>query len=661
LRVRRLIEAEEGGEVIDEGPPPPAAAYDLGILFIHGMGEQARGDTITQMGDAVTEWLRRWLGNDRFRLQDATLANRVGVPTGTAPPSGTASPSTSGRANATVVLQRSNDPADAGQRWLLAESWWADAFRPATFGELAWWAIGVGPWLIAGQLAGVSERLFRSETGPARVAIDWLVFVLLFLAAALVAAVIAPLVLVLLIFSVIPIPVISGFAQGIARNLAGSFGDLLVFVRSPVRFAAMAERVRGDIEWLDSQCQRIMVVAHSQGSAVAWHAIRRTGQADRPKPADRRTRLALFLTFGQAFRKLKALHRLHTRVGGARQLEFAVLASLSTLTLLAAGLTGYAAFVTLVSAQGDVGEMAGDPRLMLTVMAIAVVVVGIIQWRLAKVAEANDRKAEELIVDDVRDVQKDLPGFRWLDLWASADPAPNGPLFSRPVDGVASYRIRNLASTGLDHSVYWSNATEFVSAVAFAAGSVAPNGPLGSEPIPGHLRQAAKVRDLRVSALASARVLAAAALAGALIGFRTVLPDIGDWAIGLLSWLPFVPESPEDWSGLVRGLLGAGVILAGAGASWWILVAGWNAVIATDVSRFHGRQDQLEWPPLAVVWTGVAAVLPTLATIAFTILRGDPTFLAVYLPLAALGLLVVVRLMRTTEPQLSDPVDAGTG
>jgi hypothetical protein len=36
-------------------------------------------------------------------------------------------------------------------------------------------------------------------------------------------------------------------------------------------------------------------------------------------------------------------------------------------------------------------------------------------------------------------------------------------------------------------------------------------------------------------------------------------------------------------------------------------------------------------------------------------MRGDPGILFWYLGLAALGLLVVVRLTRTTEPRLSDP------
>ena len=230
----------------------------------------------------------------------------------------------SGRANATVVLTRRKDDPEPGDKWLPAESWWADAFRQATLGELVAWAIGVGPWLIASQTSrflsigsSAAGRSLGSDGSSTRPSSRLLVII-----AAVVAALITPLALALLLFSLIPIPVISGFVQGLARNLVGK-------LRRPPRVRAKPGPLRRhggarrgqDIEWLDRNCDRIMVVAHSQGSAVAWQAIRRTAQ----RPEGERAQIAMFFTFGQAFRKLKSLHRLHTRVGGFRQLLFAVL------------------------------------------------------------------------------------------------------------------------------------------------------------------------------------------------------------------------------------------------------------------------------------------------------------------------------------------------
>ena len=635
--------------VAPEPEPPPEKTYRLGILFVHGMGQQERGDTITQMGDALTEWLRRWLGNDRFSLRDATLRG----PEATA--AGTTSPAASGRANATVVLTRRKDDPEPGDKWLLAESWWADAFRQATLGELVAWAIGVGPWLIASQAAGLEHRLRRPGRSPLRWLIDEAVFAILVIIAAVVAALITPLALALLLFSLIPIPVISGFVQGLARNLSGSFGDLLVFVRSPVRFAAMAERVRQDIEWLDRNCDRIMVVAHSQGSAVAWQAIRRTAQ----RPEGERAQIAMFFTFGQAFRKLKSLHRLHTRVGGFRQFLFAALATASTLFLLIAGVVGYFTVGTLIGAGGDLGELWDRAALAVVAIVASFVTVGIIQLLLAKYAEANDAKAQDLILNDVVDVRAALPGISWVDLWASADPAPNGPLFTKQVDGVASYRIRNLASTALDHSVYWSNMTEFVSAVAFAASSVTKAGPLGSEPIPARLRQAAGVREIRVTALACARVAVLAASVATLIALVKDLPDIGIAITGFLSKLPLVGNLFVGWGGTLLGALGAAAIAIVAFTIWSLLLSTWHAVIRTDEARFFGRSSQETWTIWAVLWAAAAAAIPTAVIAWLAVSRADLTFFVIFAAITVVGVMVVIRLLRSDEPRLADPTAGG--
>ncbi len=518
-------------------------------------------------------------------------------------------------------------------------------------GELVAWAIGVGPWLIASQAAGLEHRLRRPGRSPLRWLIDEAVFAILVIIAAVVAALITPLALALLLFSLIPIPVISGFVQGLARNLSGSFGDLLVFVRSPVRFAAMAERVRQDIEWLDRNCDRIMVVAHSQGSAVAWQAIRRTAQ----RPEGERAQIAMFFTFGQAFRKLKSLHRLHTRVGGFRQFLFAVLATASTLFLLIAGVVGYFTVGTLIGAGGDLGELWDRAALAVVAIVASFVTVGIIQLLLAKYAEANDAKAQDLILNDVVDVRAALPGISWVDLWASADPAPNGPLFTRQVDGVASYRIRNLASTALDHSVYWSNMTEFVSAVAFAASSVTKAGPLGSEPIPARLRQAAGVREIRVTALACARVAVLAASVATLIALASDLPTIGIAITGFLSKLPLVGNLFVGWGGTLLGALGAAAIAIVAFTVWSLLLSTWHAVIRTDEARFFGRSSQETWTIWAVLWAAAAAAIPTAVIAWLAVSRADLTFFVIFAAITLVGVMVVIRLLRSDEPRLADP------
>ena len=459
--------------------------------------------------------------------------------------------------------------------------------------------------------------------------------------------------IVLLVLSLIPIPFVSDLFRGLARNLAGSFGDLLVLVRSPMRFAAMAERVRDDIDSLGRDCDRFIVFAHSQLSAVAWHAIRRTAQ----RPPDQRANVQMFFTFGQAFRKLKSLHRLRTRVSRRTQLWFAVLTAGSTLLLLTAVWLGFVVAGTLIANRGDLGATWDDATIPILLLTACAVLVGLVQARLAHLARYNDIEAQRLIVSDIRDVRSALPAFRWVDVWASADPAPNGPLFTRPVDHVASYRIRNLASTALDHSVYWSNVTEFVSAVAFHASALTPSAPLGVEPIPSALRKAATVRESRVSTLALARLAIIAGSVAARWGLRHDLPDIGSGILGYISSLPLVPDWFSGWPPRAQGVIGALAIVAVAMAVWWILTWLWAALIHADEDAFFAKSDQPAWHAWSTAWFGAAVAVPTIAIGALAVVSGEFGALVLYGVGGLLGL-GIVTLLRGREATFANPPEA---
>jgi len=120
--------------------------YDTAILFVHGMGEQQRGDTLTDMGEAVSEWLRRRLvePSDAPTIRCATLRSD--------------SQSTAAAAEAEITFGASEMPI----RWLLKESRWADSFRPASFVETMLWGVSVGPWMMAYQANALRAG------GPAR-------------------------------------------------------------------------------------------------------------------------------------------------------------------------------------------------------------------------------------------------------------------------------------------------------------------------------------------------------------------------------------------------------------------------------------------------------------------------------------------------------------
>ena len=309
---------------------------------------------------------------------------------------------------------------------------------------------------------------------------------------------------------------------------------------------------------------------------------------------------------------------------------------------------------TLIDVGGDIGMLWDQAWRAVVGVFASFVTVGIFQLLLAKYAEANDAKAQDLILNDVVEVRAALPGMRWVDLWASADPAPNGPLFTKEVEGVDSYRIRNLASTAFDHSVYWSNMTEFVSAVAFAAGSLTPSSPLGSDPIPARLRQAAVVREIRVTSLACARAALVAASVATLIALASDLADIGvrrhqillgSRSLETCSSVGAVPVGRVGRGRhrrcCLRRLVAAACDLARGDQDRW--------------ARFFGRSDQAKWTIWAELWAAAAAAIPTGVIALACRSRGDLTFFVIFPAIALIGVMVVIRLLRSDEPRLADP------
>jgi hypothetical protein len=636
--------------------------YRVGVLYVHGMGEQEQGDSVTDMGDELTEWLRKWIAlgpvkKADFKIREARLR------TGGQVFAGTPDHPIGGEAHVSVTItDGSKQPPDV-QEWLLAESWWAKTFRQATFTELVAWAFSAGPWLIASQRAGLENR-FRAAAeagryGPIMALGRRVIGVVLMIVAAVVASVITPVFLALLLFSLLPIPGLQDVVKGLAKNLSGSFGDLLVLVRSPVRFAAMAEQVRSDIDDMYIRCDQVIVLAHSQGSAVSWHAIRRMAE----RPPEIRSQVALFMSFGQAFRKLKSLYRVH-RVGGREQSIFLALATLSTILLVLAAWQGAGVLGELIATSFDPGAVMDHIGSNVLWFGAAVAVVLLMQEVLVRLARANDIGAEGEVLEEIKDVQKGLPGFRWMDLWASADPAPNGPLLTNLPKGVESYKIRNIGSTILDHAIYWSNRTVFVSAVAFAAASLAPPSPIGTRDlIPTELQAAAKVRGQRVTMLLAGRVLFFTALVTAIWGVRH---HLWDWGAAILSWLSSLPL--PDWFGTaepstVTGFVAAAVIVISGLVVWVITIKGWDAIIGADEAAFFAREPSVEWPGKAIAWMVVATLLPTSVIVGLAIYLANWGVLLTYVIVAAIAMpLVLVSLSAggTTLDQAPKPT-SGSG
>src|SRR3990172_6253209 len=95
----------------------------LGVLLVHGIGMQQRGETLVQAGDALHHWLCKWLDMD------------IGVDNADIAPS---TPDSTTPAHARVVFPASDKRAP--ESWLLAECHWAEAFGARPYSEFVEWS-----------------------------------------------------------------------------------------------------------------------------------------------------------------------------------------------------------------------------------------------------------------------------------------------------------------------------------------------------------------------------------------------------------------------------------------------------------------------------------------------------------------------------------------
>ena len=534
--------------------------YDLGILLVHGIGEQQRGDTLTEAGDQILEWLARRAqatGSDaKVELNLMDVVDRQA--------------STDAIASAHAVIRvtppvKNRKPA----YWVMSESFWADVFRPATFSELASWGIFIGPWAFAAQ---ARATFLRMETGaelptwlrPALLPIVWAVAGVMFVVGAFVGLAVTVLALALVVLALTNLPFLAGFARGAQRTLANGVGDAYVLTRSPIRFGAMSSQVGADLEALAKVSRAVVVIAHSQGTAVAWHAIKH-GLTDRPSKRTAVARhLKLFLTYGQAVRKLTFMKM----VGEDSQARNGMLAFVGA----GAGLLALVEFL-----------MAAPWELMVITVALALAAEAILMWRVMPVWKESQRKIEGAWDE----VHAAAPRLEWLDLWASADPVPGGPLELDRAPAIRTFKIRNLASGILDHVVYWKNGTEFLAVVAtrlFHVGAPLDYPADMTDPV---LLVSAMRRHARVVLLMAMRlVLAGAAVALALQAWWT--PGFSSGVVTFLGNLnlPLVDtflDAPPEWT---RSLAGVVVVLVSALIAWAPFATAWSSLASADLDTY---------------------------------------------------------------------------
>jgi hypothetical protein len=673
--------------------------YDLGVLFVHGIGDQQQNSTLARFGGSLQRWLRRWYGLDgRPPAPGAEQIAPESMVEVTGDQHHTANGDTP--AHASLLVRRPGDPA-AGepavvrQRWLLAEGWWAAEVSPPSFKAFSRWVLPLLPWLAAeyaiaaarppgrqangldrtshgaqdveGDLEPTVRRRPRTwfEKGLERLSLAgllWLISPVLALLAMLGCVVLA---------LVQQLPVIGKRVNAITASLVKGVGDAYLFAFDGLARAAMVQRIRRNLDWLNNdeqRCRKVAIVAHSQGAALC-HDLLRSGALRPNDPVD------LFVTVGSGVRRLNVFRELHenARLRSLGWKSIAGLVALVTGLLLLLGGLGLPGAAGMGARAGGLAILAGclaaqparssmRPALSLAALGAAILLVtgamvgGGPGARLFASAVAMSLgvwlylRAAMQVADQLREPPRlALPEEavrRWVDFYSTADPVPNGPMQTwwgttedQPAPPPAVHPtprlVYNLRSVQADHSYYPDNTDEFVSQLA---SELAGAGGLTAAPAalvdPERLRQARARRRWRTSCRSNARnLLLVSGLLGAVaitlklgghgwegLGERAGVGTkqhpgnlLGQLTLWVQQWLVKLPVVGGLAKGLTLRYL-AGVLLAAAVVTASALLLGrlWAVWDNNDIDRFFLPERVLgtwrtHWPSWAFL--GLAGAL----------------------------------------------------
>jgi hypothetical protein len=479
--------------------------FRLGVLLVHGIGTQPPRDTLVRWGDVLLE-----------------LIGRATQPPVTATAGRASAGDRSGDRPAEVAI----DIRDGAhqEKWLLAEGWWAESFPAPTYSELVSWSVRAIPWSIALHIA---QRYWQAEPDAswrAKLLARTKAVIQLLVAMAL-APVFITLLAAALLLGLLPIPQLRSLILSAQTTLIGTVGDSLAFVESPLRAALVRNRILDGLERLQERCERTVIVAHSQGAAAVLDALGgiTPGTDHERKPTSHETTPEgpipdVLVTFGSGVNQLVSLKVLSQGLPKQISTNPVPVAVAAMLVM-----TGLFVFFYIGSRSGSITFwLLGEAAVFLSVVlgGIFLLMWGIVRLidrlaarRVLAVEKATANKIKTLIIATVAlfvflfNYREDLPVFpvillfmalfflaaslvlilsptmkdavtgpvrtpprltRWIDLYASADPVPNGRtrIAQATSAEATSVPIWNRGSILSDHTTYWDNLDGFVLRIA---------------------------------------------------------------------------------------------------------------------------------------------------------------------------------------------------
>jgi hypothetical protein len=644
--------------------PADRKPFDLGFLFVHGIGTQQRGQTLAEFATPLVHWLklRCDAASDISTPSDLTRVRalkRAGWDTF----SRTTAPAVDSAAEAPTTFRvevrdvQSTSPSDSSapahatltlvaadrqcrtttEQWLMAESWWAASFGVPSFRNLARWGLGVLPWIVGSHCAAQVRRRFREplptfgmDTSLAYASGVWgrASAVGGLVSGIVISSLLQPLLAVFLLLSAVPIPTLRKALLGLQLRIAAVLGDCYVLLERPVESASIVSQVRRDLRWLATRCSEVVVVAHSQGGAAAHLALR----------TDVPGELRLLFTFGSGLRKLEEARGL-----AARGSSFAFSAAITAIAMLLL-LAMVALWVGAWLAGASQRPASVVTAIIWIVLTGAVCAFGI-RDHLRGISLPE-------LVSWIAHVGRQP--WRWRDCYASGDPVPNGVVLRRAKR--LTHEVCNRNSMVDDHTTYWANLDEFVSTLFDEVADARRSDGKSRDPL-SFLRVSARARD----AIAAhrrwrafiGRTIHWTALAGAVGVIRLTSPALSNliqWAwIRGTEWLPRElgmtaanpPEFAIDWTAI--GWFALIVVPYAVVRGVWLSWDQSEMSAALLGSRAHVSRDA----PISTV-TG----LWFLALLSAGVwLEELPSF---WIWMATLGGLMVIFLMEPSKPKVSE-------
>lgn len=285
----------------------PPAPRIIGVVFVHGVGEQKQSSTIREQGGPILEWIWGWynargLAADRV-LQPQWAKLSYGAPL-------------TGPARFSVHLPAYDRDAEPGEEpgpkhwdaatWVMAEGWWAARLEAPSMVTMLKWSLRILSrfWfgLYHEAIHRTRERTLYDSAGGARLGRLWeRIGNLLLVGVEIPLALLSyPFVVLLLIVAQIPIDQVQKFVilTLLRPLLIDRVGDFWIYLHDypgAMHIRRAVEESIDDLVQYD-KCTEIVVVAHSQGAVVAFDALSSGGI----------TNIALvhrFITIGAALNK----------------------------------------------------------------------------------------------------------------------------------------------------------------------------------------------------------------------------------------------------------------------------------------------------------------------------------------------------------------------